>query len=165
MADITFISGMKLLKAKKYEAVYTQSLEALRKDEKNPLPFFLLGVLSSDTGNAVKAVELFAKAAEHGPKNVHYQTYYAKALGTLGHHDRAKKYADMAAAIGTNDALLADMIGVAYSRSGYHELAIPFFKQAASKNPRWANFHFNLGASAEKFSQTTHDNRITSMAC
>ncbi len=140
---------MALLRSKNYEAVYAQSIEALRRDEKNPLAFFLLGVLASDTGSHDKALEFFAKASEHGPKNVHYQTYYAKALGGFGHNEQAKIHADKAAAIGTNEALLADMIGVVYSRAGYHELAIPFFEQATKRNPRWAKFQFNLGASAE----------------
>ena len=149
MSNITFAAGMKLLRARNYQAVYEQSVEALRQDEKAPLAFFLLGVLASDTGSHEKALEFLAKASEHGPKNVHYQTYHAKALVTLGQNEQAKMRADIAAALGTNDALLADMIGVVYSRTGYHELAIPFFEKAVKKNPRWANFHFNLGASAE----------------
>lgn len=149
MSIITFTTGMKLLRSKNYESVYTQSIEALRLDETNPLPFFLLGVLASDTGNPTKALEFFAKASEHGPRNVHYQTYHSKALATLGYNDEAKTRADIAATIWTTDAVLADMIGVVYSRTGYHELAIPFFEKAVKKNPRWAKFHFNLGASAE----------------
>ena len=149
MTLLTFTSGMTLLRARDYEAVYAQSIAALKLNEKNPLPFFLLGVLASDTGSHGKALELFAKASEHGPKNAHYQTYYAKALGGFGHNEQAKIHADKAAAIGTNEALLADMVGVVYSRVGYHELAIPFFEQATKRNPRWAKFHFNLGASAE----------------
>ncbi len=149
MTVLTLTSGMTLLRAKNYEAVYAQSIEALRQDEKNPLAFFLLGVLASDTGSHAKALELFAKASEHGPKNVHYQTYYAQALNRSGQNEQAKIQADMAAAIGTKEALLVDMIGVVYSRTGYHELAIPFFEQATKRNPRWTKFHFNLGASAE----------------
>lgn len=140
---------MKLLRSRTYTTVYEQSLKALRLNEKDPLPFFLLGVLAADTGNPAKALEFFAKATEHGPKNVHYQTYHAHALIAVGDHNQAKIRADMAAKIGTNDALLADMIGVTYSRTGYHELAIPFFELATKKNPKWAKFHFNLGASAE----------------
>ncbi len=149
MTAISFATGMKLLRARNYEAVYEQSVAALKIDEKNPLPFFLLGVLASDTGNHAKALEFFAKACEHGAQNVNYQTYYAKELVAHGHNNQAKVHADQAAIIGTDDALLADMIGVVYSRIGYHELAIPFFEKAVSKNPRWAKFHFNLGASAE----------------
>ena len=149
MAALTFTSGMQLLRAKNYEAVYNQSIAALRTDEKNPLAFFLLGVLASDTGSHDKALEFFAKSCEHEPKNVHYQTYYAKALLARGQNVQAKTHADLAASIGTNDALISDMIGVVYSRTGYHERAIPFFEKAVKKNPRWANFHFNLGASAE----------------
>ncbi|PHR61505.1 MAG: protein-tyrosine sulfotransferase [Robiginitomaculum sp.] len=149
MTIITLTTGMKLLRSRAYETVYKQSIEALRQNETNPLPFFLLGVLASDTGNTVKALEFFAKATEHAPKNVRYQTYHANTLMALGDHNQAKARADIAATIGTNDALLSDMIGVIYSRTEHHNLAIPFFEQAVKKNPKWAKFHFNLGASAE----------------
>ncbi len=149
MTGITLATGMQLIREKQYESVYNQAIESLKKNEKNPLSFFLLGVLATDTGNHEKALEFFSKAAEHGPNNVHYQTYFAKALTTFAHHEQAKIHADKAAVIGTNDALLADMIGVVYSKVGHHELAIPFFEKATRLNPRWAKFHFNLGASAE----------------
>lgn len=144
---------MKQLREKNYKAVYTQCLALLRQDEKNPLAFFLLGVLASDTGSHAKALELFAKAVEHAPDNLHYQTYFAKSLAAHNQSALAKQHADKAARIfrqgGTKDALLSDMIGVVYSRTGHHDLAIPFFEQAVKTNPKWANFHFNLGASAE----------------
>jgi len=166
MTGISFTAGMKLLREKNYEAVYAQSIEALKVDEKNPLPFFLLGVLAADTGSHQKALEFFGKAVEHEPGNVHYQTYYAKALVGLGQNEQAKSHADKAANIGTNDALLADMIGVTYSRTGFHELAVPFFERAVKLNPLWANFHFNLGASAEfigdfKKARTAYSNTLS----
>ncbi len=140
---------MALIRTRDYQGAYTQAVEALRHDAKNPLAFFLLGVVAFDTGTHDKAAEFFAKACEHEPKNVRYQSYYARALNFLGQNTQAKTHADKAAALGTDDALLADMIGTVYSRAGYHELATPFFKQAVKINPKWANFHFNLGASAE----------------
>ena len=149
MTIFNLAAGMKLLQAKNYEAVYAQSVEALKKDEKNPLAFFLLGVLAANTGDPEKALEFFAKATEYEPSNVRYQTYHAKALNSLGLGEQAKQCADIAAEIGTKDAFLADMIGIVYSRTGYHDLAIPFFETATKSNPKWAKFQFNLGASAE----------------
>ena len=140
---------MALIRTRDYQGAYTQAVEALRQDPKNPLAFFLLGVVAFDTGTHDKATEFFAKACAHEPRNVRYQSYYARALNFLGQNTQAKTQADMAAALGTKDALLADMIGTVYSRTGYHERATPFFKQAVKLNPKWANFHFNLGASAE----------------
>ena len=152
MTNLTYTSGMKLLAQKNYEAVYTGALEALRKDERNPLAFFFIGLIASDTSDRDKALELFAKAVEIAPKDVNFRAYYAKNLLAVGQHEQAKRQADEAATLykrGCNDALIADMIGVVYSRTNAHELAIPFFKRAVKANPRWANFQFNLGASAE----------------
>ena len=149
MTNFTLAAGMKLLQSKNYEAVYAQSVEALKKDDKNPLAFYLLGVLAANTGSPEKALEFFAKATEYEPSNVRYQTYHAKALNSLGLEEQAKLRADEAAMIGTKDAFLADMIGIVYSRTGYHNLAIPFFETATKSDPKWAKFQFNLGASAE----------------
>lgn len=149
MAKLTFNTAMKLLAQKNYQAVYELALSALRETDKDPLAFFFIGVIASDTGQHEKALELFSKAAQHGPKTVRYQAFYAKALMTLGQSTLAKTQADRAAALGTDDAFLADMIGTVYSRAGSHALALPLFKKAVRLNPRWAIFQFNLAVCAQ----------------
>jgi len=47
------------------------------------------------------------------------------------------------------DAHTADTIGVVYSRTGFHEKAVPFFEKAILINPKPSNFHYNLGASLQ----------------
>ncbi|WP_017932107.1 tetratricopeptide repeat-containing sulfotransferase family protein [Robiginitomaculum antarcticum] len=149
MALLTFDTAMKLLAQKKYQAVYDLAIAALRQNEKNALAFFVLGLVASDNGHLSKALEFFAKASEHDPKNARYQAYCAKTLINLGRHIEAKRRADHAAALTQKDAFLADMIGTVYSRSGYHDLALPMFKTAARLNPNWPIFQFNLAASAQ----------------
>jgi len=146
---LTFKAGMKLLVSNNYAALYEQAIQALKCNERDPLAFFFIGAIASDQGLHIKALELFAKASEHGAKNSRYQAYHAKALMALGHNKDAKSRADIAAKLKIDDAFVADMIGTVYSRTGYHELALPLFVQATKLNPKWALFHFNLGASEQ----------------
>lgn len=140
---------MKLLATKNYDEVYARSVEALQINERNPLAYFFLGVVISDLGKHTKALEFFAKASELEPDNLNYQVYHARALATLGHFEEAKARADGIAIADINDALLADMTGLVYSRSGYQALAIPFFELATKKKPSRAEFHFNLAVTAQ----------------
>ena len=140
---------MKLLAAKNYDEVYARSVEALQTNEKNPLPYFFIGLVTSDHGKHTKALEFFAKASELEPGNMHYQIYHARALASLGHLEDAKTRADKIVAVGIDDALLADMIGLVYSRAGHQNLAIPCFELATQKSPTRAEFHFNLAVTAQ----------------
>lgn len=153
MANLTFDSGMKLLVSNQHETLYARSIDALRRNERNPLAFFFLGILASTIGQDVKALELFAKATEHAPRSVRYQSHHAKAFMTLGLKAEAKLRADIAAEIETDDAFLIDMIGSVYSRAGFHDLALPLFARATELQPKWAGFHFNLAASAQFLGQ------------
>lgn len=149
MSALTFPIAMKLLTQKKYQEVYELAVQTLRQNEKDPLAFFFLGIVASDHGEHEKALELFGKASEHGPKTARYHAYHAKQLMTLGRRAEAKSRADIAAALKIEDAFVADIIGTVYSRSGHHTLALPLFKQAVKLNPDWVIFQFNLGASAQ----------------
>ena len=149
MAVLTFNTAMRLLSQNNHQAVYDLAVTALRENEKNPMGFFFLGMIASEHGQHDKALELFAKASEHGPSNARYQAFHAKALMTMGFQAEAKSQADRAVKLRTKDAFVTDIIGTVYSRVGHHELAAPLFKQAAKLNPNWALFQYNLGASAQ----------------
>jgi tetratricopeptide (TPR) repeat protein len=146
---LTFTKGMKLLAAKHYDEVYARSVEALQANERTPLAFFFLGIITADHGQHSKALEFFAKASELEPENQTYQTYHARALANLGHFEEATKKADALTSAGIHDALLADMIGLVYSRGGHQEQAIPLFELATKKNPGRAEFYFNLAVTAQ----------------
>lgn len=149
MTNFTLTDGLRLLKQKRYEPVHAQSIELIKQDVHNPLPYFLLGIIAEEHKNYSKAPELFAKAAELGPDVPHFHIYHAKVMSTMGRQNAAKTSADKAAKLAINDAPLADTIGVVYSRAGYHELAIPFFEKAVSVDKTQANYHYNLAASAQ----------------
>lgn len=149
MTLLTLDTALTRLRQKAYKDVHGDAIEAIKKNINDPLPYFLLGVIASDHHNHGKARELFSKAIELDPTVSEFHIYYAKTLSTLGRQNIAKLSADLAAAFEIEDPFLLDTLGVIYSRSGYHKLAIPFFERAVSGQADQANFHFNLAASAQ----------------
>jgi len=149
MPHLTLHNGLQLLRQKAYKSVHSQAIEAIKSDINDPVPYFLLGIIASDHKNHVKALELLTKAVELGPDVLEFHIYYARELSTLGRQNAAKLAADKASEFDIDDAYLLDTLGVVYSRSGFHDDAIPVFKKAVLRNSSNANFHFNLAASAQ----------------
>lgn len=137
----------------RHEKVHGQAIDMIRADVHDPVPYFLLATIAAEHGNHIKACELFGRSADLEPQNAGFQAYYGKALTTLGHQNRARAAADKAAALPIDDAFLADTVGVIYSRTGFHEEAVPFFRKAVAIDQSPANFHYNLAASLQFLGQ------------
>ncbi|MBT8113914.1 MAG: sulfotransferase, partial [Arenicella sp.] len=124
-------------------------IDAITADVANPIAYFLLGVIALEHENYAKAEELFSVAEKHDPAEPYYPAFMAKTMTILRRHDVARAAADRAAAMPIDSADILDILAVVYSRTGYHELAIPLFKRAISLKPGNANMQYNLGASAQ----------------
>lgn len=138
-----------MLANKQYKQVHEQAISLIQANVNDAVPYCLLANIAADHGNHTKSLELFERAAQLEPKNVRYQAYLGQALTTLGDQQRAKEVADTAAILPIDDAYIADTIGVIYSRTGFHESAIPFFQKAVGLDSSPANFHYNLAASQQ----------------
>ena len=149
MQSLTIRGGLGLLSQKRYKQIHEKCLLAIKANLQNPVPYFLLGVIASEHDNHLKALKLFAKAQDLDSETAFYPAYLARTLAVLRRQNAARIAADRAASIYSEDAHLADMIGVVYSRIGFHEAAIPFFQQAVELRPTEPNFHYNLAASAQ----------------
>lgn len=141
--------GLQRIADKHHKDVHAQSIAMIQTNVNDAVPYCLLATIASEHGNHTKAVELFERAVKLEPQNAFYQSYLGQALTILGDQQRAKTVADVAAGLPVNDAHLADTIGVIYSRTGFHEKAIPFFERAVRLNDKPANFHYNLAASQQ----------------
>ena len=137
------------ISAKHYKEVHSQALDMIKANVNDAVPYCLLGVIAAEHQNHIKACELFERATQLAPQSAYYHAYYGQALTTLGHQNQAKAAADKAAQLNCDDAFINDTIGVIYSRTGFHEHAIPCFEKAVSLNPAPANFHYNLAASQQ----------------
>jgi tetratricopeptide (TPR) repeat protein len=143
------ISALQKISSKQYEQVHAQAIEMIQVNVNDPVAYCLLATIAAEFGNHSKAVELFDRAAKIEPQNAYFQAYLGRALTTIGNQQAAKSAADKAALLINSDAHLADTIGVIYSRTGFHENAVPFFEKAVKLNPTPANFHYNLAASQQ----------------
>jgi len=141
--------GLALIEQGDYEPAHQLAIQSIHDDIQDPAPYFLLARVAQDHRNFEKADELYARAAELGPDDPMYLSGYGQYLVAVGRQQQALTYADSAAGLAIDDALVADTIGVIYSRTGFHERAVPFFERAVSLDPSPANLHYNLGASLQ----------------
>ncbi len=148
VAKLLKTAGLHLAR-QEFEAAHAACIAALKLAPDTAEAFYLLGVLTAQHDKPVKAGELFSRAIDLSPENARYHAYYAQILTILGKQKQAKAAIDVASKLAISDALTADKIGVVYSRTGYHEKAVPFFEKAIALNPKPANFHYNLGASQQ----------------
>lgn len=140
---------LKQLQMQQYEAVHQASIEMISQDTKNPVPYFLLGRIAEEHGNHVKAQELFEQAHTLAPSESFYAAQYARYLVANGNQAGALQIMDRVVRLPIDDAYTADTVGVVYSRTGFHERAVPFFEKAVGFDPAPANFHYNLAASLQ----------------
>ncbi len=143
------LSGLQRIANKEHKQVHALAIEMIKADVQDPVPYCLLGTIAAEHGNHVKALELFERAAQLGSKNPYFHAYHGQGLTILGRQQDAKAAADKASQFTIKDAHLADTIGVIYSRTGFHESAVPFFEKAVALNNAPANFHYNLAASLQ----------------
>jgi len=149
MMDKVLRKGLADITARRYEAVHADAIERIRTHVNDPIPYYLLARIALEHQNYVKSGELFAKARSLAPANPLYIAGHAEYLVTVGQQTDALQLADEAANEDIADAFTADRIGVVYSRTGFHEKAIPFYERAVELDPAPANFHYNLGASLQ----------------
>jgi tetratricopeptide (TPR) repeat protein len=148
--DNTFIrQGLLAIQNKQYRELYDQAIARIRQDVADAPAYFVLAKISADHNNHAKALELFEKASALAPENAYCQAYYAQTLTLSGDQIKAKHQADRCAGLKIEDHHIADMLGVIYTRTGFHELAVPWFKKSVALNPTIANYHYNLGASLQ----------------
>lgn len=147
--DKALRKGLADISAGRYETAHADSIARIRADVNDPIPYYLLARIALEHHNYAKSGELFAKARALAPDNPLYIAGHAEYLVTVGRQTEALQLADEAASQNVADAHTADTIGVVYSRTGFHEKAIPFYEQAVALDPAPANFHYNLGASLQ----------------
>lgn len=141
--------GMRRLAKREYQSVHAESIEMIKRNVSDPVPYFLLGILASDHSNYIKAVELFRQSIAYDSSNSIVHAYLAKVLTTLNQQADARDVAQRGAALPINEAFTADMLGVVFSRTGFHSEAAPLFERAVTLDPKPANYHYNLGSSLQ----------------
>lgn len=147
--NASLAEGLKLLSRGEFQDVHTSAIAMIKQDVEDSVPYFLLGHIALEHRNVEKSVSLFKQAAAYDLGNALYHAHWARALTLLNRQTEAHAVAEVAASCEITDAHTADTIGVVFSRTGFHDLAINMFEKAVALNPQPANFHFNLGSSLQ----------------
>jgi thioredoxin-like negative regulator of GroEL len=106
---------------------------------------FLAGMAAAGQGDIRGGLDLVDTAIALSP-DAHYLAQQARLLLTVRREDDALAAADRAAKASPEDALTLDTIGCVYTRLGEHGLAAPLFEQAVARDPRDAQYRFNLAS-------------------
>ncbi len=134
-----------------YQQAHQLIISILSQDKYFADGYFLLAMIASVHHNHAKAIQLIKQSIVLAPEQVEYVAQLAKHYALVNDHVQALHHANKAAKLtvklATKSALTFDTIGVAYSRIGLHQQAVPFFKQAVAANNNNGIFYFNLGAS------------------
>ena len=130
-----------------YQQAHQFLMAILQQDKYFADAYFLMAMIASAHERIDKAIQLIEQAHKLTPKNTEYLAHLAKHFAIKNNHIQAVKYADLATKGLSANALTLDTIGVAYSKIGLHQQAIPLFKQAVKLKPENVMFHYNLAIS------------------
>lgn len=147
------------LSAKQYQQAHGFIITLLQQDKYFADAYFLLGIIACDHHNHEKGIQLFEQALkleEHNAGNsvshkIEYLSQLAKTYALVSDPIKANHFAKLAAELVSSQAnvsaLTFDTLGVAFSKIGLHQKAIPLFQQAVKLNTSNAAYYFNLGVS------------------
>lgn len=141
--------GLRQLEQRQYQAAHAGAIALIHGNVRDPVAYLILARIAEAHDNFPKATQLYQRAKELGSNDAMFAAAQAQFLVGMGRQGEAVEVAEQAASMAINDAYVADTIGVVYSRTGFHEKAVPFFERAVELSSAPANFHYNLGASLQ----------------
>jgi len=110
----------------------------------HPLVCYAAGVSSMELGHMPEALDMLYKATQLEPERPDFATQYAKALALVRLMRDARIAADRALTLGPSDAPTFDTLGVVFTQTHAHKLAVQAFSRATEMMPRYAPYRFNL---------------------
>ena len=131
---------------RRHREAHAICMEILKAEPRVADAWYFLGVIAAEHENHARACELFDKAIGVGPATARHHADKARSLIALSRREDALHEAESAIAIGNPSPRTLDTIGVALSRLGLHERAVPFYRDATTREPGNAAFWYNLGA-------------------
>ena len=141
--------AQKLLAQKAYREAHARCLTVLQQDPKNHFAYYLLGILTADHANHLKAVELFDRALGFAPDHAPSHAQKARSLLTLNRREAALDAVKRASQIKDLAPFTLDTLGVVLSRAGRHQEAIPFYQKAVAGAPEQPEYFYNYGAALQ----------------
>lgn len=118
--------------------------QALLREGEHPGVHFIAGVAAFEMQQLRPALAHLHRATELNPQRADYAAQMARALTQARLAREAQAFADKAMALGVDDALTLDTLGVVYTRANEHAKALQAYEKAVALAPRQASFRYNL---------------------
>ena len=110
----------------------------------HPLVCYAAGISSMELGHMPEALDMLYKATQLEPERADFATQYAKALALVRLMRDARIAADRALSLGPSDPPTFDTLGVVFTQTHAHKLAVEAFSRATEMMPHHAPYRFNL---------------------
>lgn len=123
------------------------SMELVRSGPPHAGVHFVAGAAALQLGQMPLAAELLRRAVALNPERPDYAAQLARVLATGRFMREAVETADRAMALGPDDPLTLDTLGVVYTQANAHEKAVEVFRHASERMPKQASYRFNLATS------------------
>ena len=136
------------LRRRDYRRTHACCIAILEAEPRFADAWFLLGMIAADHGNVGKGAELVERAIFLGAR-AEYHAQLGRCFVALQRPRDALDEARRALAIGPENALSFDTVGVVLSRVGAHDEAIAPFREAVRLDAGKPAYWYNLGASLQ----------------
>ncbi|WAC06232.1 MAG: tetratricopeptide repeat protein [Thermodesulfobacteriota bacterium] len=140
-----FVSGMKFLKAARFQQAQPYFEKAVKQNPKNSEAYFYSGLCYGNLSKYKEAIEAFKQAISLKPDFAFAHLNLGVAYSKLGRNNEAIEAFKKAASL-KPDAPTYVNLGGAYGSLGRNDEAIEAFKKAISLKADYAAAHNNLGA-------------------
>ncbi|UOR15770.1 tetratricopeptide repeat-containing sulfotransferase family protein [Qipengyuania aquimaris] len=132
-----------------FKEAYAAAQDLLRAEPGNPQAVLVMAAIAIEHGNqpaALRLVELLEKA---GVKDCWLEVLKARIALLRQDQEGARRHAMSAAALGTDDADIANQLGVVLSRTGHHEEAVAPLRIAVEKTGDNTDHRYNFAVALQ----------------
>ncbi|KRG44663.1 sulfotransferase [Stenotrophomonas panacihumi] len=119
--------------------------QALLREGEHPGVHFVAGVAAFEMQQLRPALNHMHRATLLNPERADYAAQMARMLTQVRQNREALIFADRAMALGSNEPVTLDTIGVVYTRANEHAKALVCYQQAVALAPKVASLRYNLG--------------------
>ncbi|ALS99990.1 sulfotransferase family protein [Lacimicrobium alkaliphilum] len=146
--------AVQLINNKAFVDAHPLLVDIIKQDPKHADAYFLLGIINMEVGQPEKAVQLIGKARQLDTNSEReYLVYLIKAYSLTRNREQVAMLEKLFSQLQGQPSLLLDTVGVALSKVGLHEQAMPYYQQAIEQDASKESYHYNHGIAAKFLGQ------------
>lgn len=138
-----------LLGQKRYREAHTACRQIIEKNADTPDAYYVMGVISYEHHDFMRAMKLFEVAIEKGHPEPGPHVQLARCFTNLNMPKKALQSIDVARRLNPKDGYTLSSIGATLSRLDRHADAALFYRKASEVAPEDPSVFFNLGSTLQ----------------